>query len=324
MGAANKSYLTSSLIPFTVHKLRNPKIKFNHRQEQISISSSFTSQAKHIINLDETKQIHAHMIKTQFNHNHAISFDFFQQHSSPASLFNFIISSYVKNNSPVQALRIYGYMRETDSDIDTFTIPSILKGCSQLSWSLKQGQEIHGGYSRSKAYDKALDLISEMQFLRVKPSAVAMLNMVNLFADLGSPKMARLIHAYVVKNSDISSLGVPITTALLDMYAKCGHIALARRLFGRLDHKTVVSWSAMIAGYIRCNKLEDGVELFVKMQDENILPNEITLLSLVLECGFVGALNLGKQVHAYMIRNGFQVADYVVNASLSSIVFEMW
>ncbi|KAI3984801.1 hypothetical protein MKX01_039418, partial [Papaver californicum] len=55
-----------------------------------------------------------------------------------------------------------------------------------------------------------------------------------------------------------------------------------------------------------CNKLEDGVELFVKMQDENILPNDITLLSLVLECGFVGALKLGKQVHAYMIRNGFQ------------------
>ncbi|KAI3984800.1 hypothetical protein MKX01_039417, partial [Papaver californicum] len=55
-----------------------------------------------------------------------------------------------------------------------------------------------------------------MQFLRVKPSEVAMLNMVNLFADLGSPKMATLIHAYVVKNSDVRSVGVPITTALLD------------------------------------------------------------------------------------------------------------
>ncbi|KAI3897089.1 hypothetical protein MKX03_009692 [Papaver bracteatum] len=300
------------------------------------------------------------MIKTQYNHYHAISFDFFQRHSSPASLFNFIITSYVRNNSPIQALRIYAYMRETDSDIDTFTVPSILKACSQLSWSLKQGQEIHGfvlkvgldwdvfvlnaliqmyteceniesacsifnrmlererdvvtwstmirGYSRSKSYGKALDLISEMQFLRVKPSAVAMLNMVNLFADLGSPKMARLIHAYVVKNSDTGSVGVPITTALLDMYAKCGNIALARRLFNRLNQKTVVSWSAMIAGYIRCNKLEDGVELFRKMQDENILPNEITLLSIVLECGFVGALKLGKQVHAYMIRNGFKVS----------------
>ncbi|KAI3979824.1 hypothetical protein MKX01_013919, partial [Papaver californicum] len=162
------------------------------------------------------------------------------------------------------------------------------------------------GYSRSTSYDKALDLISEMQFIRVKPSAVTMLNMVNLFADFRSSKLARLTHVYVVNNSVVRSVGVPITTYLLNMYAKCGNIALSRRLFNNLNQKTVVSWSSMIVGYIRCNKLEDGVELFVKMQDDNILPNEITLLSLVLECGFVGDLKLGKQVHAYMIRNGFQ------------------
>ncbi|OVA02449.1 Pentatricopeptide repeat [Macleaya cordata] len=356
--AANKSHFTSSLLPFTIHKLQKPKF-------QVSNSSPF-SQNEHTINLEETKQLHAHMIKTHFNHNHPIAFDLFQRHSSPAAQFNFIITSYIKNNTPKQALDIYAYMRKTDSNIDNFTIPSILKACSQLSWSLKQGQEIHGfvlkigldwdvfvlnaliqmysecediesacnvfnkmpererdvvtwstmirSYSRSRSYDKALGLIREMQFLQVKPSAVAMLNMVNLFADLANLKMARLIHAYVVKNSDSGSNGVPITTALIDMYAKCGNITLARRLFEGLNQKSIVSWTAMIAGHIRCNKLEDGVELFVRMHKENVLPNEITMLSLVLECGFVGARELGKQVHAYMIRNGFKMSFTLVTA----------
>ncbi|KAF9602315.1 hypothetical protein IFM89_026432 [Coptis chinensis] len=44
------------------------------------------------------------------------------------------------------------------------------------------------------------------------------------------------------------------------------------------------------------------------MQEEGVLPNEITMMSLVLECGFSGALELGRQLHNYMLRRGFNMS----------------
>ncbi|KAF6175031.1 hypothetical protein GIB67_039579 [Kingdonia uniflora] len=169
-------------------------------------------------------------------------------------------------------------------------------------------------YSRNKMYDEALSIIREMFLLQVRPNEIAMINMVNLFADIASLEMARLVHCYAIKNSDIGSMDVRITTSLIDMYAKCGDITLARRLFDELSQKSIVSWTALIAGYIRCNDLKEGVKLFVNLHEGNEIPNEITMLSLVLECGFSGALELGKQLHTYILRNGFHMSFALVTA----------
>ncbi|KAF5196271.1 Pentatricopeptide repeat-containing protein [Thalictrum thalictroides] len=345
------NFSTSLLLPLTVQKLPISQSQVKH--QPITPLPPLHQNT----NIEETKQVHAHMIKTQFNHNHQFSLNFFQPHSSPAAQFNFIITSYIRNNQPNESINIYVQLRKTEGVIDTFTIPSILKACSQLSW-IQQGKEIHGfvlksgldwdvfvqnaliqmytecasmgsarkvfngmpqrdivswstmirSYSRNRSHGEALELIREMHLSQVKPSEIAMINMVNLFADIANAKMGGPMHAYVIKNSDMRAIGVPIITALIDMYAKCGNITLARRLFNRLNQKSVVSWTAMIAGYIRCNKLVEAIQLFVKMQEENIFPNEISMLSLVLECGFTGALELGKQLHNYILRKGFKMS----------------
>lgn len=162
--------------------------------------------------------------------------------------------------------------------------------------------------SRNKEFDMAMELIREMNFMQVRPSEVAMISMANLFAGIANMRIAKAMHAYVIRNSKNEQMGVPITTALMDMYAKCGNLGSARQLFNGLTAKTVVSWTAMIAGYIRSNRLKEGTELFLRMRGENVFPNEITMLSLIIECGFSGALQLGKQLHAYILRNGFTVS----------------
>lgn len=160
-------------------------------------------------------------------------------------------------------------------------------------------------YVRSKRLGEALEFIKEMHFMHVKPSEVAMICMVNLFSDLADLKMGKTMHGYVLRNSNYGKLGVPITTALIDMYSKCGNSASSGRLFNGLTEKNIVSWTAMIAGYFRCNKLEKGKKLFYKMLEERIFPNEITVLSLFVECGSVRALELGKWLHSYILRIGF-------------------
>ena len=42
-----------------------------------------------------------------------------------------------------------------------------------------------------------------------------------------------------------------------------------------------------------------NVRLFVKIPGKGMFPNEITMLSLVKECGIARALELGKLLHAF-------------------------
>ncbi|KAK9087272.1 hypothetical protein Syun_029666 [Stephania yunnanensis] len=346
--AATRTSCSTSPHPFTIQRLQKP--------------TSTPPQIK--LNLDETKQVHAHLLKTIFSHETSININLFSNHSSPAAQFNFLINNYIKNNYPEEALNIYAYMRNTGTNVDNFTTPSVLKACAQLSWA-QQGEEIHSlvlktglywdafvsnaliqmytqcgnmvsarkvfeimperdvvswstmirSYGRSKWYTEALDLIREMHVSKIKPSQVALINMINLFADLADRRIARPMHAYVMKNnSEAGSDVLPLTTALIDMYAKCGSATYARSLFDRLIMRNIVTLTAMIAGHLRCREVEEAAKLFVEMQKEGIYPNDITMLSVIKECGFTRDLELGKQSHAYMLRNGFDFSSTMATA----------
>uniref|UniRef100_A0A6N2LZ26 DYW domain-containing protein n=1 Tax=Salix viminalis TaxID=40686 RepID=A0A6N2LZ26_SALVM len=326
------------LLPLTIQKLKpsitppstftktpqNPSPQHQNKNQKYP---SFTPN-NHLC-LDQAKQLHAHIIRTHFNHAQQVSFSPFESHLSPEARYNLLITSYIKNNKPRYALNTYTYMRKFDIEVDSFIIPSVLKACSQVSVA-QVGKEIHGfsvkngfvsdvfvvnalmqtytecnsivsarllfdktserdavswstmirAYSRNKLFNEGLKLIENMHFSNVKPSEVAMISMVNLFSDLENVEMGKAMHGYVIRNSSSEKTVVPLTTCLIDMYAKCGNLDAAITLFDGFSQRSIVSWTAMIAGYIRCNALEEGERLFVRMIEE-------------------------KRLHAYILRNGF-------------------
>ncbi|KAF3782315.1 Pentatricopeptide repeat-containing protein [Nymphaea thermarum] len=58
-------------------------------------------------------------------------------------LYNFIITSYTKSNSPEDVIIVYLHMRSTGMPLDEFIIPSILKACTE-SQAVDQGKEVRG------------------------------------------------------------------------------------------------------------------------------------------------------------------------------------
>ncbi|OMO96251.1 hypothetical protein COLO4_15425 [Corchorus olitorius] len=296
--------------------------------------------------LKQTRQIQAQMVKTQFNQTDFNSplaqFNFlitsYTKNSQPHNAIdiyaylrrmdyevdNFMVPAVLKACSFVSMTQlgkeIHGFAVKNGLIEDVFVSNALIQMYSEcgsvesaslmfdnmgerdvVSWST-----MIRSYVRSKLYREALEIIRKMNILQVRPSEVAMISMVNLFAELEDIEMGKAMHAYVTRN--LEKMGVHLTTAFIDMYAKSGNLTSARLLFNRLNQKSIVSWTAMIAGCIHCNKVEEAMKVFARMIEENIKPNEITLLSLVVECGFVGALELGKQIHAYILRNGIWVS----------------
>lgn len=120
------------------------------------------------------------------------------------------------------------------------------------------------------------------------------------------------LHAAVLKiglQSDVF-----ISNHVLNMYAKCGYISLARRLFDEMSERNLVSWSAMVSGYDQCGEHWVALDLFSKMQ---LSRNEYIFASAISACASLAALELGQQIHAQVVKYGCESISFVSNSLIS-------
>ncbi|KAL5972295.1 hypothetical protein ACLOJK_041548 [Asimina triloba] len=88
-------------------------------------------------------------------------------------------------------------------------------------------------------------------------------------AALGALLEGEQMHADVMKLGFLNDMFVQ--TALMDMYAKCSRIGLARQVFDNMKEKSVVSWTAILAGYCRHGLLEKAQKLFHEIPARNVV-----------------------------------------------------
>ncbi|CAM6124798.1 unnamed protein product [Calypogeia fissa] len=124
---------------------------------------------------------------------------------------------------------------------------------------------------------------------------------------------AKQVHDCIIQ----SGLGKNIYVArnLLNVYIKSGGLVDARGVFDQLEKKNVVTWTSMIAGYARSGHAESALELFNKMCQEGVEPNEITYLSILEACSSPSAVKRGKEIHECIRLAGFE-SDLRVGTAL--------
>ncbi|KAG5047730.1 hypothetical protein AAZX31_06G301300 [Glycine max] len=113
---------------------------------------------------------------------------------------------------------------------------------------------------------------------------------------LGKLKEGKLVHFHVLNSNFKHDL--VIQNSLLFMYARCGSLEGARRLFDEMPRRDMVSWTSMITGYAQNDRASDALLLFPRMLSDGAEPNEFTLSSLVKCCGYMASYNCGRQIHA--------------------------
>ncbi|KAG4908872.1 hypothetical protein JHK85_055710 [Glycine max] len=127
----------------------------------------------------------------------------------------------------------------------------------------------------------------------------------------------RILHSCIIRKELESHL--VLSTAIVDMYSKCGAIKQATIVFGRMGKKNVITWTAMLVGLSQNGYAEDALKLFCQMQEEKVAANSVTLVSLVHCCAHLGSLTKGRTVHAHFIRHG-----YAFDAVITSALIDMY
>ena len=96
-----------------------------------------------------------------------------------------------------------------------------------------------------------------------------------------------------------------IGNALVSMYAKCGMLVEALEVFDKLAEQTTVSWTTVIAGYIKLGFNEKALRCLEQMQLQGILIDDVTFLCGLRACANTNAFYDGLAIHAQIVEEGF-------------------
>ncbi|KAE8690508.1 Pentatricopeptide repeat-containing protein [Hibiscus syriacus] len=146
-----------------------------------------------------------------------------------------------------------------------------------------------------------------------------------------SISQGRKTHCLAIKSGFISNPFIQNT--LLNMYAKCGFIQDAQHLFTSSRNLDPVSYNIMISGYVKSGRFyearnlfdqmpkkgcvsyttmimgfaskaywREAIGIFKEMRYGGILPNEVTLASLISACSGFGGIFICKMLHGLAIK----------------------
>ncbi|XP_055961077.1 pentatricopeptide repeat-containing protein At3g49170, chloroplastic [Mercurialis annua] len=122
----------------------------------------------------------------------------------------------------------------------------------------------------------------------------------------------RILHGLVILTGLHESLIVG--NALVTLYAKCGKMIEANKIFQIMSGKDEVTWNALIGGYANNGESDEAVNGF-KLMRESIPASYITIANVL--GAFSSPNNLlihGMPIHAYVVVTGLESAEYVQNS----------
>ncbi|KAI0513770.1 hypothetical protein KFK09_009803 [Dendrobium nobile] len=182
-------------------------------------------------------------------------------------------------------------------------------GCkSIISWNTMIAGCLQNGFA-----DEAMVVFERMVNSGMLIDRVTLLSVLPACAQLKDLRSCRLLHKLVEVNGFESYL--PVRNALIDMYAKCGSLDAARRLFDEANlERDVICWTAMIGGYVLNDCAVEALALSHEMQLSDIRPNSMTISSLFTACGNMPAVAHGMCFHGLCIRIGLESDAFVETA----------
>eukprot|EP01018_Ginkgo_biloba_P039605 Gb_08794 [translate_table: standard] len=165
------------------------------------------------------------------------------------------------------------------------------------------------GYARNGPYEEAVALYYQMLWSGIQPNNFTFPFVLKACASLSSLQEGKKIHDHIIIRGLESD--VYVGSALINMYCKCQSTEDARHVFDKMSERNVVSWTAMISGYAQNGHDNKALALFYQMQLADMKPDSVTMVSVLLACAHLQALEKGQCIHGLLIKSGFKSHVFV-------------
>eukprot|EP01018_Ginkgo_biloba_P011552 Gb_34236 [translate_table: standard] len=216
--------------------------------------------------LERGKQIHSHIIKTEFESNVFVG--------------SSLVDMYAKCARIEDARHVF----------DKMPNPNV------VSWTT-----IIAGYVQSEQGEEALKLFCQLPLHGIKPDQFVFSSVLSACASLSALEHGRQIHAQTIKSGFEPQIFAG--NALIDMYSKSGCIRDARQIHDIMPTRDVISWTAMIAGCAQHGCGNEALQYFEQMQHAGLKPNHITFVCVLSACSHAGLVDEGRCYFDAMIQD---------------------
>ncbi|KAE9608997.1 putative tetratricopeptide-like helical domain-containing protein [Lupinus albus] len=176
-----------------------------------------------------------------------------------------LIDLYAKQGNITNALRLF----ERLPDKDVVAWSSLIAGCARTGLDIL-----------------AFSLFTDMVHLELEIDHFVLSTVLKVSSNLASLRSGKHTHSFCLKKGYESER--VITTALIDMYAKCGEIEDALGLFHCLSEIDMMCWTGIIVGCAQNGRAYEAISLLHKMIEMGTKPNEITILGVLTACRHTG------------------------------------
>ncbi|XP_048334827.1 pentatricopeptide repeat-containing protein At4g39952, mitochondrial [Ziziphus jujuba] len=157
-------------------------------------------------------------------------------------------------------------------------------------------------YTKTNNAKMAITIFSDLLLMGLEPDNFTILSLISACVQLNSINLANSVMAFLLlKGFDKN---VIIGNALIDLYARCGNISIARKLFDELNGKDTVSWTVMINGYGLSGDGKAALDLFLQMELSGIKPDSFTYSTILSACSHTGLAKQGSKIFKSMAENG--------------------
>eukprot|EP01018_Ginkgo_biloba_P002828 Gb_14729 [translate_table: standard] len=216
------------------------------------------------------RQVHAYVTKTGFESNVYVG--------------SALVDMYAKCGNLVDARQVFDRMPERDV----------------VSWTA-----LIVGYEKLGNGEEALMLFCQMQSLGVKMDEFIISSVLSACRNAACLQHGKHIHAHIIKIGFDSNTYVG--SAIIHMYANCGSIEDAHKVYNTIPERDMVVRTAMLAGYGKHGYSKKAFHIFQQMHHAGMKLDQSAFACALSSCASLAALEQGKQVHACIIRSGFEL-----------------
>lgn len=265
--------------------IREPLLK----PDKYTLTSALAACAN-LEDLTLGKQIHAHIIRTEFDTSGTVGNALISMYSKSGGVE---IAHKILEKSGASSLNVIaltalldGYIKLGDINPARQIFDSV-RDCDVVAWTAMIVGYVQNGFN-----NEAMELFRSMVREGPKPNSYTLAAMLSVSSSLASLDHGKQIHTRAIRSGEASS--VSVSNALINMYAKGGNVNAARHVFNLIPCNTdTVSWTSMIIALAQHGLGEESIELFEQMLSFGIQPDHITYVGVLSACTHMGLVKKG-------------------------------
>ncbi|KZV23071.1 pentatricopeptide repeat-containing protein chloroplastic [Dorcoceras hygrometricum] len=233
------------------------------------------------------KQIHGSVFKLGY-------------HSQSVTVSNTLLHMYAQCGASFdQVLKVFDGIPERD----------------QVSWN-----SFINALCKYEEWEAALEAFRLMGLLTIEPSSFTLVSIALACSNLDPLDALRLgkqVHGYTLRADQRTTFTY---SALMSMYAKIGRIDYTKKVFEWFTNRNMVSWNTVISAFSQNDMFVEALEYFRSMKAQGFQPDGVTISSVLPTCSHLELLATGKEIHAFVFRNG----DFLGNSFIASALVDMY